>query len=64
MTKLITISMGNPRRIQIPKRIHKLVKTISSKAKTSVMINRVTPAPIKVERVSNKETICPACYII
>ena len=33
-----------------PKEFIKLIKTMYSKAKTSVMINRVTPAPIKVER--------------
>jgi len=46
--------MGNPGRIQIPKRIHRTNKNNYSKAKTSVMINGVTPASIKVERVSNK----------
>jgi len=47
--------MGNPGRIQIPKRnFIELIKTMYSKAKTSVMINGVTPASIKVERVSNK----------
>jgi len=35
---------------RFPKEFIKLIKTMYSKAKTSVMINRVTPAPIKVER--------------
>src|SRR5882724_2437153 len=33
-----------------PREFIKLIKTMYSKSKTSVMINRVTPAPIKVER--------------
>jgi len=35
---------------RFPREFIKLVKTMYSKAKTSVMINRVAPAPIKVER--------------
>jgi len=46
-----------------PENFINLVKAMYSKAKTSIMINGVIPAPIKVDRESDKETQCPACYI-